>query len=96
VARAAGGAAQRPSCAARTGSGRSRIVFKERQQQRLAQHNRLQGPATVTWEFGDGRTEEGETLTYACQEPGTYTVRFTTADAAGNKRTDTRTIQIPD
>ena len=52
--------------------------------------------ATVTWDFGDGATEEGETLTYAYSEPGTYTVKITATDGAGNARTVTRTITITD
>ena len=50
--------------------------------------------ATVTWEFGDGGTEEGENLVYAYAKAGTYTVRITATDGAGNTRTTTRTVQV--
>ena len=50
--------------------------------------------ATVTWDFGDGGTEEGENLVYAYAKAGTYTVRITATDGAGNTRTTTRTVQV--
>jgi hypothetical protein len=52
--------------------------------------------ATVTWDFGDGGTEEGENLVYAYGKAGTYTVRVTATDGAGNARTSTRTITVSD
>jgi PKD repeat protein len=50
--------------------------------------------ATVTWDFGDGGTEEGETLMYAYAEPGSYVVRITATDGAGNTRSATRQITV--
>jgi hypothetical protein len=50
--------------------------------------------ATVTWDFGDGGTEEGETLTYAYAEPGSYVVHITATDGAGNTRSATRHISV--
>ena len=48
----------------------------------------------MTWEFGDGGTEEGEHVTYAYSGPGTYEVRITATDGAGNERTVTRSIEV--
>ena len=50
--------------------------------------------ATAIWDFGDGTTEEGETVFKTYAEPGDYIVRVTVSDDAGNTATRTRVQRI--
>lgn len=36
-----------------------------------------------SWEFGDGETAKGETVTHTYEKAGTYTVKLTVTDSAG-------------
>lgn len=40
-----------------------------------------------SWEFGDGETAKGETVTHTYEKPGTYTVKLTVTDSAGRSAT---------
>lgn len=52
-------------------------------------------PAPYTWDFGDGIGQStGATPTHAYAQPGTYTVRFTARDVAGNESSTTTTITV--
>jgi len=46
------------------------------------------------WDFGDQTTGAGKTTTHSYAAPGTYTVKLTVEDAAGNTETDTITVTI--
>lgn len=46
------------------------------------------------WDFGDGRTAGGATVTHAYTAPGSYTVLLRTTDSAGRKGTSTQTINV--
>jgi hypothetical protein len=48
-------------------------------------------PVTSCWEFGDGTTADGLTVTHAYANPGSYTVTFTASNTAGK---DARTSQL--
>ncbi len=50
--------------------------------------------ATAIWSFGDGTTEEGESLTKVYSAPGVFTVRVTVTDSAGNATTVQRTVDV--
>ena len=50
--------------------------------------------ATAIWSFGDGTTEEGESLTKVYASPGVFTVRVTVTDSAGNATTVQRTVDV--
>ena len=52
-------------------------------------------PAPYTWDFGDGIGQStGATPSHAYTQPGTYTVRFTARDVAGNESSATTTITV--
>jgi PKD repeat protein len=53
-------------------------------------------PATapVTWEFGDGSSATGTSVTHVYAAAGTYTVRATATDENGNQAVVTRTIVV--
>jgi PKD repeat protein len=42
------------------------------------------GIISYKWDFGDGATATGVTVTHAYTNPGTYTVKLTVMDKAGN------------
>lgn len=46
------------------------------------------------WDFGDGSTASGATVTHRFMSPGTYTVTLTVTDDAGNTNTTTHTIVV--
>lgn len=46
------------------------------------------------WDFDDGSTATGETVTHSFQLPGTYAVRLTASDSEGTETTATHTITI--
>ncbi|HEY4276941.1 MAG TPA: PKD domain-containing protein [Conexibacter sp.] len=48
--------------------------------------------ATIAW--GDGRSGHGKRATHAYRHRGTYRVRVTTRDKAGNKRTVVRRVRV--
>ena len=52
------------------------------------------GIENYTWDFGDGTTETGETVTHTYSTEGEFTVGLTVEDAAGNTDTDTASITV--
>jgi len=46
------------------------------------------------WDFDDGSTANGETVTHKFDEKGTYEVTLTVTDEAGNEDTDTVTVTV--
>ncbi|HMN98527.1 MAG TPA: PKD domain-containing protein [Miltoncostaeaceae bacterium] len=50
--------------------------------------------AAPAWDFGDGTTGSGASVTHAWSAAGTYTVTMTRADILGNATTRTRTVTI--
>lgn len=46
------------------------------------------------WDFGDGATDTGDTVTHVFDEPGNYTVALTAEDAVGQTATDTLTLTV--
>lgn len=52
------------------------------------------GIARYVWELPAGQQVEGETVVHTFEEPGTYTVRLTVVDLAGNTGSATRTITV--
>ena len=51
------------------------------------------GPPTLAWSFGDGATATGPTTSHA-YAAGSYVVRVTATDRAGNTTSMTRTISV--
>jgi hypothetical protein len=51
-------------------------------------------PATAAWNFGDGTTASGLTVTHAYAHKGTYTVTFSLADRIGNVSTTQITVKV--
>jgi PKD repeat protein len=52
-------------------------------------------PLTYQWDFGDGSTGSGMTAAHTFQDPGTYTVRFTASNEAG-EASQTLTVTVED
>ncbi len=46
------------------------------------------------WEFGDGETAEGQTVTHTYKTAGTFTVKLTLTDDRGAKNSLTRTLTV--
>jgi hypothetical protein len=55
--------------------------------------DRMSRPA-LRFDFGDGSGAEGDTAQHAYAAPGNYTVTVTASDAAGNRSTTARAIQV--
>jgi hypothetical protein len=53
------------------------------------------GPASVSWDFGDGTTAAGPTVTHVYAAAGTYQVTVTATDGAGNTTASTGTVVVP-
>lgn len=51
-------------------------------------------PVSVSWDFGDGQSAGGPTVSHVYTAPGTRTVTVKATDAVGNERTATRTIEV--
>lgn len=49
---------------------------------------------TTAWDFGDGRTATGASVTHSFAVPGTYTVTFRVTDQAGLYATATRSVNV--
>jgi len=50
--------------------------------------------ASYFWQFGDGQTDYGVSVTHQYQAAGTYTVTLTVTDNAGAKATTSRTVKV--
>jgi len=48
------------------------------------------------WSFGDGATASGPSADHAYAAPGSYDVTLTVTDAAGNRASTTRTVEVAD
>ena len=54
-----------------------------------------EGPVTGwAWDFGDGSTGSGSTVTHAYAAGGTFPVRLTVTDASGSTATTTRSVGV--
>ncbi len=51
-------------------------------------------PSTTTWQFGDGRTGKGASVTHAYARAGTYTITITSTDTLALTTTTTHQISI--
>jgi hypothetical protein len=51
-------------------------------------------PASIAWEFGDGATATGQAVSHSYSTAGTRTITVTGTDAVGNKKSETRGIQV--
>ena len=54
------------------------------------------GIKEYSWNFGDGNTDVGKTVSHVYSEAGTYTVTLTVTDESGNSDTDTTTVTVYD
>ena len=52
------------------------------------------GPFTVTWNFGDGTTGSGATVTHAFTTAGVFTIMVTVVDAQGNTTTGSSALTV--
>ena len=52
------------------------------------------GPPSISWDFGDGGTGAGGSTSHVYAAAGTYLVRVTATDGAGNSTSVTRTIVV--
>lgn len=52
------------------------------------------GPTSVGWEFGDGATGAGGSVSHTYGTPGVYTVKVIAGDAGGNRAETTRQLQV--
>lgn len=51
-------------------------------------------PVSVSWDFGDGQSAGGPSVSHVYTAPGARTVTVKATDAVGNERTATRTIEV--
>jgi PKD domain len=51
-------------------------------------------PASIAWDFGDGATATGQAVSHSYSTAGTRTIIVTATDAVGNKKSETRSIQV--
>ena len=61
--------------------------------------SRSVAPSTITsyaWDFGDGTTGEGATVSHTYRRPDTYVVTLTITDASGSTDTATRNLTVID
>jgi PKD repeat protein len=49
---------------------------------------------TIAWEFGDGATKSGSSVTHSYAAAGTFTLRVTATDEAGHETTATRLVTV--
>ena len=56
--------------------------------------DRWSGPATITWDFGDGTSASGASTSHVYAAGGSYVVKVTATDAVGNATTLTRTVTV--
>ena len=49
---------------------------------------------TVTWDFGDGGSAVGPSVTHTYAAPGTYSARVTATDGVGNQASQTQTVTV--
>ncbi|HEX9889700.1 MAG TPA: PKD domain-containing protein, partial [Nitriliruptorales bacterium] len=52
------------------------------------------GALAYSWDFGDGATADGQTVTHAYTKVGTYTVTLTVVDSDGNAASDTIEVTV--
>ena len=52
------------------------------------------GPPSITWSYGDGGTGAGGSTSHVYAAAGSYVVRATATDGAGNTASVTRTIVV--
>ncbi len=55
----------------------------------------LHSGQTYTWNFGDGNTASGQSVTHTYTNPGVYTVQLTVVNEVGCEDTDVFKIEIP-
>ncbi len=55
-----------------------------------------EGIVSYQWDFGDGGTASGITVSHIYSDPGTYTVTLTVTDVVGLSDTDTLTVTVLD
>ena len=48
-----------------------------------------------SWDFGDGSTDDGETVTHDYAAPGDYTITLTVENADGDEDTASESITVP-
>jgi hypothetical protein len=53
-----------------------------------------EGITTYRWEFGDGSTGTGRTISHLYQDPGTYRVRLVVSDSAGLSSEETAVVRV--
>ena len=51
-------------------------------------------PYTFGWNFGDGSTGSGQTVTHAYGQTGTFTVKLTVTDSSQNAATSSQTVAV--
>jgi PKD repeat protein len=69
----------------------NQAVFFNAEASRAASGRRI---VSYDWNFGNGRTDHGVTVSRAFSAAGTYTVTLTVTDDAGSQATATQTVQI--
>jgi hypothetical protein len=53
-------------------------------------------PVTINWQFGDGQTADGASVTHTYPSAGLVQSRITATDSAGNQSAQTSSLQIAD